>query len=105
MIFTFFSTLKPYEEDNGVIEFYFTLCFDVIVEVIQFGGRRRLTKLEGVGRRFHHLYLYSTTAYSWDIIYLFDLIDKESFATFYRQVSSIFLYINQILFRANSAKH
>ena len=51
----YFSILKPYEEDNGVIEFYFTLCFDVILEVIQFGDRHRLTKLEGVGRRFHHL--------------------------------------------------
>ena len=55
MIFTFFSILKPYEEDDGEIEFYLTLCFDVILEVIQFGDRRRLTKMERVGRRFHHL--------------------------------------------------
>ena len=47
--------LKPYEEDGVVIEFYLTLCFDVIFEVLQFGNRRRLTKLERVGRRLHHL--------------------------------------------------
>ena len=55
MIFTFFSLLKPYEEDDGVIEFNLTLCFDVILEVLQFGDRRRLTKLEEIGRRFHYL--------------------------------------------------
>ena len=32
-----------------------TLCIDVLFEILQFGDRRRLTKMEGVGRRFHHL--------------------------------------------------
>ena len=54
MIFTFFSILKPYEEDEEV-EFYLKFCSDVLLEVLQFGDRRRLTELERVGRRFHHL--------------------------------------------------
>ena len=54
-MFTFFSTEKPYEADTGAIKFYLTLCIDVLIEILQFGDRRRLTKLEGVGRRFHHL--------------------------------------------------
>ena len=53
-LFLFFSILQPNEEDEEV-EFYLTLCFDVLVEIIRFGNRRRLTKLEGVGRRFHLL--------------------------------------------------
>ena len=54
MSFTFFSILKPYEEDEEV-EFYLKFCSDVLLEVLQFGDRRRLTELERVGRRFHHL--------------------------------------------------
>ena len=50
----FFSILRRHGEDDA-IEFYLTLCFDVILEVLQFGDRRRLTKLERTGRRFHHL--------------------------------------------------
>ena len=55
--FMFFSILQPYEyeEDDGAIEFYLKFCFDVLLEVLQFGDRRRLTKLERVGRRLHHL--------------------------------------------------
>ena len=37
-----------------MIEFYLIFCSDVLFEVFQFGDRRRLTKMEGVGRRFHH---------------------------------------------------
>ena len=55
MIFTFYSILKPYKAADGAIEFYLKFCFDVLFEVLRFGDRRRLTKLEGVGRRFHHL--------------------------------------------------
>ena len=51
----FFSILKPYEEDDRVTEFYLKFCYDVLFEVLRFGDRRRLTKMEGVGRRFHHL--------------------------------------------------
>ena len=50
----FFSLLRLNEEDEAV-EFYLKFCFDVLLEVFQFGDRRRLIKLEGVGRRFHHL--------------------------------------------------
>ena len=50
----FFSILRRHGEDDA-IGFYLTLCFDVILEVLQFGDRRRLTKLERTGRRFHHL--------------------------------------------------
>ena len=31
----------------------FTLCTDVLENVLQFGTRRRLSKLECIGRRFH----------------------------------------------------
>ena len=31
----------------------FTLCTDVLESVLQFGTRRRLSKLECIGRRFH----------------------------------------------------
>ena len=37
------------------IEFYLRLCFDVLFEVFRFGCRRKLTKLERVGLRFHWL--------------------------------------------------
>ena len=30
-------------------------CCDILFRVLRFGDRRRLTKLEGVGRQFHHL--------------------------------------------------
>ena len=42
-------------EEDEAIEFYLKFCYDVFFEVLRFGDRRRLTKLEGVGRRFHHL--------------------------------------------------
>ena len=29
------------------------ICFDVLLDVLHFGDRRRLIKLERVGRRFH----------------------------------------------------
>ena len=54
VIFTFFSILQRCEEDEE-IEFYLKFCNHVLFEVLQFGDRCRLTKLEGVGRRFHHL--------------------------------------------------
>ena len=54
-IITFLSRLQQHEEDYDAIEFYLTLCFDVILEILQFGDRRRLTKLERASRRFHDL--------------------------------------------------
>ena len=53
-IVCFFSMLQPCEEDD-VIGFYLTLSLDVLFEVLRFGDRHRLTKLERVGRRLHHL--------------------------------------------------
>ena len=38
-----------------MIEFFMNLCTDVFFEVLQFGERRRLIKLERVGRPFHLL--------------------------------------------------
>ena len=32
---------------------YVSLCFDVLLELLQFGERRGLAKLERIGRRFH----------------------------------------------------
>lgn len=34
-------------------EFYVILCSDNLLELLQFGCRRRLTKLERIGRRFY----------------------------------------------------
>ena len=42
-------------EQDKEIKFDLRLCFDVLFDLFQFGDRRRLTKLERVGRRFHHL--------------------------------------------------
>ena len=36
----------------------FTLCTDVLENVLQFGTRRRLLKLECIGRRFHGVIAY-----------------------------------------------
>lgn len=37
------------------MEFYVLLCYDVIIEVLQYGNRQRLTKLERIGRRYHRI--------------------------------------------------
>ena len=34
-------------------EFYFRLCFDVLLEVLSYGTRRNFAKLEHLGVRFH----------------------------------------------------
>ena len=39
------------EEDNA--EFFLLLCNDVFLEIICWGNRRQLVKLESVGKRFH----------------------------------------------------
>ena len=36
-------------------EFFVRLCLDVLFELLSFGNRRRLSKLERVGRRFHRM--------------------------------------------------
>ena len=43
-------------QQNGVEvmpDFYVILCFDNLLEVLRFGCRRRLAKLERIGRRIH----------------------------------------------------
>ena len=37
------------------LEFFVRLCRDVLLELLMFGERRRITKLEGIGRRFHQI--------------------------------------------------
>ena len=44
--------LQNEKEDVG-FEFIVRLCSDVLLEALVFGDRRRITKLERVGRRFH----------------------------------------------------
>lgn len=39
-------------QENEEVEFYLRLCLDVLFELLKFGSRRRLTKLERLGRRF-----------------------------------------------------
>ena len=41
--------------DEDDLEFIVRLCHDVLLEALLFGDRRRLTKLERVGRRFHRI--------------------------------------------------
>ena len=58
LLFLLFSLLhwNWNKEDGGkTVEFYLSPCFDVLEEVLRFGGRRRLAKLERVGRRFHRI--------------------------------------------------
>ena len=40
-------------ENRKAIEFFVILCGDVLLEVLSWGDRRRLTRLERIGRRFH----------------------------------------------------
>ena len=48
-----FSLLQQNKEDEYEPEFYVILCFDNLLEVLRSGCRRRLTKLEWIGRRLH----------------------------------------------------
>ena len=41
------------KKDEYGIEFVVQMCGDVLVEILEYGDRRRLTKLERVGRRFN----------------------------------------------------
>ena len=51
---TIFRPLQQSEEDEALnVEFYLKLCFDVFLEVLRFGNRRRFAKLEPIGRRLH----------------------------------------------------
>ena len=38
-----------------IVCFFVRLCHDIAFEVLSFGNRRQLTKLERVGRRFHRI--------------------------------------------------
>ena len=51
----FFSSLRPNNDEEEAIEFYLRICSDVLFEVFRFGSRRKLAKLERIGRRFHWL--------------------------------------------------
>ena len=51
----FFSSLRPNNDKEEAIEFYLSLCFDVLFEVFRFGNRCKLVKLERIGRRLHCL--------------------------------------------------
>ena len=55
LIVIFFSPRQQNNDEKEAIEFYLRLCFDVLSEVFRFGDRRKLTKLERIGRRFHWL--------------------------------------------------
>ena len=39
----------------NTLEFFVHLCYDVFLEVVRFGNRRRLCKLERIGRRIHRM--------------------------------------------------
>lgn len=42
-------------EDRNELEFFVRLCQDVLLEILQFGSRVRITKLERLGRRLHRI--------------------------------------------------
>ena len=43
------------DERKQKLKFIVRLCTDVLLEALYFGDRRRLTKLERVGRRVHRM--------------------------------------------------
>ena len=49
-----FRLLKQNQKGDE-IEFYLRICGDIFLEILKFGDRRHLTKLERVGRLFHGL--------------------------------------------------
>ena len=50
-----FSALPLHQSEMEVnnAEFVLVLCNDVFLEIIRWGNRRQLVKLERVGKRFH----------------------------------------------------
>ena len=53
-IFCFISSLTL-NEGNNAPEFIVRLCMDALLEVLGYGDRRRLIKLERIGRRYHRM--------------------------------------------------
>ena len=47
--------IRPLSGNNNVPEFIVHLCMDVLLEVLTYGNRRRLIKLERIGRRYHRM--------------------------------------------------
>ena len=43
------------DDDLLEVRFFVILCGDVLLDVLQFGNRRQLVKLERVGRRLHRI--------------------------------------------------
>ena len=52
-ITNYIFSLFQQNEDEDMPEFYVILCLDNLLELLRFGYRHRLTKLERVERRFH----------------------------------------------------
>ena len=52
-----FSPLRQNQDEEGeeVIDFRMFLCQDVLFEILQYGSRRALTKIEKIGRRVYYL--------------------------------------------------
>ena len=53
-IFCFINPLTLNVENNAP-EFIVHLCMDILLEVLGFGKRRRLIKLERIGQRYHRI--------------------------------------------------
>ena len=47
--------ISPVSGNNIVPEFIVRLCMDVLLEVLGFGNRRRLIKMERIGQRYHQM--------------------------------------------------
>lgn len=53
--YVFRPNMRQNEKTEDELEFIVRLCYDVLLEALKFGDRRRLTKLERGGRRFHRI--------------------------------------------------
>ena len=78
-------------EQEDAFEFIVRLCHDVFLEALVFGDRRRLIKLERVGRRFH-----------WAIENFFN---KRPFLCFELQINGyLFIYSSPMKYLNNRQK-
>ena len=79
-----FLFIRPIQQnaEEEPVEFYLRICFDVLLEALQFGDRRSLSKLERLGRRFNFI----IEKWFFDVPFLrldLDLIPTEGYLFYY----------------------
>ena len=57
VMFFVFSARKGNQNDNEeeISDYFVRLCHDVLYEILCYGKRRQLCKLERIGHRFHYI--------------------------------------------------